>query len=73
MDTKEAREEGRWMAQLDQSGSGKWVLPVDDPHWRTMLINDAERRDQLKLLAREGNTQAAVEAAYLDGYLSMWD
>lgn len=73
MNTKEAREEGKWMAQLHQAGSGRWVLPIDDPHWKTLLLQDTERRDQLKRLAQEGDEEAALEAAYLDGYLSMWD
>lgn len=45
----------------------------DSPKWRQILLEDAQRRDQLRALGDQGDMAAAKQADYLDGYLSVWD
>lgn len=66
-------EKGREAAHFAQNDNDPAMLPLDSPEWRNELVALAASQDQIRTLAAQGNEQAAIQAKYLDGFLSAWD
>lgn len=68
-----AYQRGKSYGLHARSGKDPKHLRPNSLEMRAVLLEYAQTRDKCKRLARTGNVEAARQAAYLDGFLSVWD